>query len=465
MAESTPAEPDITAERLRRLEYENARLRRVMEVSTELARRVALEELLPLVIAKVTDVMEADRSTLFLYDKITDELWTMVGEGLEISEIRMPADRGIAGRVAQSRRLWNIPDAYDLEFFDQTWDRKTGYRTRSVLCTPLLSRQGELLGVLQVLNRKGEDRFLDEDERLLDLLADQIGVHVANAALHDQIERLIESIVNAISIALDSRDPVTAGHSRRVTQYTLNIARAVHHVDEGRFREVRFTRRQIRELRYAGLLHDFGKVGVPEAVLQKAERLPLNWIHVIEERFGKVRAEHLVEALRADDGNRSGIDHGTDDAFLTERLDFLVRLNSSGFLSDEAATTLEDTRSRALIDEMEYDCLSIKRGTLTPDERAVIESHVVKTAQVLRAIPWPDDLKNVPALASCHHEAPNGTGYPEGLDRERIPLGALIMAVADTYDALTAQDRPYKPAIPHEKSAAILRSMAQEGKL
>lgn len=451
------------AARIAELEHEVARSRLLMSIGVELSSQMELADLLPLVISKVSELMEADRSTLYLFDESRKELWTMVGEELEISEIRMPATQGIAGHVAQSGTMLNVPDAYALDFFDRSWDQKTGYRTRSVLCMPLRKRHGGLLGVLQVLNKCSGTAFTTEDEAFLTSLSAQVAPHVENAALHRQIEAVFEAIVNAISIALDGRDPVTAGHSRRVTQYSLAIAKAVHRAKEGPFAKTRFTRAQLRELQYAGLLHDFGKVGVPEAVLQKAERLPVNWIHVIEQRLGKQRAEVLLERFHQMDVPSESLD--AQAAEYQQKVDFLVQLNRAGFLSAEAAETLKTILAEGLIDEMEFDYLSIQRGTLTPSERQVMESHVSKTEAVLAAIPWPAHMSDIPAIASAHHECPNGKGYPKGLARAAIPLRGLIMAVADVYDALTAQDRPYKPAIPHEKSANIIRNMAEEGRL
>ncbi|MFH0911948.1 MAG: HD domain-containing phosphohydrolase [Planctomycetota bacterium] len=448
---------------VKRLEQLNARLAKITAIVQELGQEIELEALLPLVIAKVTQAMEADRSSLFLYDRATEELWTMVGEGLEINEIRMPVSAGIVGRVATTGQSLNVADAYALPFYDRSWDQKTGYRTKSVLCVPLRNNKGKILGALEVLNKKDEGVFTGEDADFLTTLAGQIAVHVENAGLYHQIENLFQSVVDAIAIAIDERDPVTAGHSRRVTEFTIRMAQAMHWAREGPFREVRFSRSQLKELRYACLLHDFGKVSVPEAVLQKAERLPMNWIHVIRERLGRRFAEERLDLCRhgrlidsADpQGNRR----------LDERVDFLVKLNAASFLTEEAADRLQKIFTEGWITDWEYRYLSIKKGTLTPEERKIVESHVEKTYSVLSAISWPDDMRNVPNIAASHHEAMDGRGYPHGLAGDEIPLAGRIMAVADVYDALTALDRPYKPAIPHEASADILREMARKGQL
>ncbi|MHC4884281.1 MAG: GAF and HD-GYP domain-containing protein [Planctomycetota bacterium] len=458
-----PQESEL--ERLRReiehLKAENERYSVVQRIGQELGRQLVLADLLPLVIAKVTEVMQADRSSLFLYDERTEELWTMVSEGLDSTVIRIPVSNGIAGHVATQAEMLNIPDAYECELFDRTWDQKTGYRTRSVLCLPMISHHGGVLGVIQVLNKKGGAPFCAADESLMQQLVSQIAVYVENADLYRRIQSLFENIVEAISIALDSRDPVTAGHSKRVSQYSLAIAKAMHTIDHGPFEGISFSREKLRELRYACMLHDFGKVGVPEAILQKGERLELNWSHVIQERMKRLQSETRLQGVHLE--KEADCDETCEE--IGEYLDFILKLNRSGFLSEEAAEQLDSCKDQNYIDEKEYYRLSIKRGTLTPEERQLMEEHVSKTLSVLSAIGWPDAMKNIPELAGSHHEAMDGSGYPRGLKGDEIPLGARIMGVADVYDALTAQDRPYKPAIPHEKSAAILRDMAESGKL
>mgnify|MGYP001810072957 CR=1 FL=1 len=438
------------------LSRQNERLRRILAISHELGGTLELESLLPGIIAHVTDVMEADRSTLFLHDPKTATLWTIVAQGLDTNEIRIPVGAGICGHVAERRERLNIADAYDCAYFDQSFDRKTGYRTRSVLCMPLDDRQGGLLGVIQVLNKKDGGIFTDDDESFLSTLSVQIAMLLENANLYRKIEHTFENVVAAIARAIDSRDPVTAGHSRRVAQFTINLARGVHECTEGPFADVRFSRAQMRCLRYAALLHDFGKVGVPESILQKGERLEPNIIQVVSSRLHAATLQSQLDRLR-------GLAAGENDFDTTAA--FLAKVNRLGFLNDEDAARLKTIYDEGLITPAEYHALSIRKGTLTPEERAVMEAHVQKTLTVLSAIEWPDDMKDLPIIAASHHEAEDGSGYPQGLKGDQIPLGGRCMAVADVYDALTAQDRPYKPAIPHDKSCAILRDMAAHGKL
>ncbi len=445
------------------LEFENKKCIQIIEVGLELASQVELEKLFPLVIAKVTDVIEAERSSLFLCDYETNELWSMVAEGIKTKEIRVPFDQGIVGHVANTGECLNIEDAYDCKLFNRTIDKKTGYRTKSILCVPLKNRQNKILGVLQVLNKKGRNVFSKLDEDFLKLLAGQIAVYIENASLYTQIENLFENVVSAIAIAIDERDPVTAGHSRRVTALTMQIAKAMHLSEDERFKDIHFTRDEFKELRYACLLHDLGKVGVPEEILQKAQKLPTNWINVIEQRLGRVYAEALLKSMNGDNEAKEFIDKKLPDP--EECICFLKKVNTLGFLDDESAQKIDDLLKLSIIDQKEHDYFSIKKGTLNKKELAIMQSHVTKTQSVLNAISWPEGMKNIAKIAGSHHESPDGSGYPFHRNDKDIPLGGKIMAVADVYDALTARDRPYKPAIPHEKSAEIIRGMAERKKL
>lgn len=244
------------------LELEVARYRAVYEVMQALGGTLDLDELLDLIITRITEVMDADRSSLFLIDWKTEELWSKVAQGVRFMEIRFPMDLGLAGAVATSGDCLNIPDAYDDPRFNQEFDRKTGYRTRSVLCVPMTNKEGERIGVIQVLNKRGNEPFNAEDQELLCALAGQAAVAVENSQLYEDQKKSFISFVETLSTAMDARDPITAGHSSRVTQYSLAIGE-----------ELEYTEKQLEVLNAAALLHDIGKIGVPEVVLFKDGKL------------------------------------------------------------------------------------------------------------------------------------------------------------------------------------------------
>jgi len=238
------------------------RLRAMCDVSRAVAGTLDLDRLLNLVVAKTTEVMEADRSSLFLIDWDTEELWSKVAQGVRYMEIRFPMDLGLAGAVATSGEVLNIPDAYEDERFNREVDKRTGYRTRSVLAVPMNNKAGERIGVMQVLNKRGDEEFTSEDEELLKSLAGQAAIAVENAQLYEEQKKSFISFVETLTTAMDARDPITAGHSKRVTDYSVALAE-----------ELGYSEKQLEILNAAALMHDIGKIGVPEVVLFKDGKL------------------------------------------------------------------------------------------------------------------------------------------------------------------------------------------------
>jgi HD-GYP domain-containing protein (c-di-GMP phosphodiesterase class II) len=420
-----------------------------LEQLVGLVRSIGAERDLDVLLGKlmeaVTSEVGADRSSLFLYDADRDELWSKVAQGLESRELRFPAGQGLAGHTARSGEILNIPDAYRDGRFNQAIDRSTGYRTRQVLCVPLRRRDGEVIGVVQALNKRGDRPFGAEDVRRLETLAALAAVAVENALLHEENEQLFENTVLTTAQAIEERDPATSGHVWRVASYSVNLAKAVHHLPE-RFGES-YDRDRLRQLRYAGLLHDVGKIGVREAVLNKAKKIDGLGLPLIAERLRRLAAEN---------GTRfEGSDY--------QKADRLVqRVNEPRPMSDEDRSELDAARRSGWISAGEFKALSVPRGTLTDEEWQDMRSHPDRSFRVLTLIRWPRRLSEVPEIARDHHEKLTGDGYTRGLTEEQIPFDARIVAVADVYDALTANDRPYKPAIPHDRARKILESMASE---
>lgn len=462
-----------------------SRLHSIVEVATALTEERDLDRLLLLIVEAASRVAEAERSSIFIYDRERNELWSRIAQGSQT--IRFPADRGIAGAVVQNGEVINLADAYHDPRFNQDFDKASGFRTRSLITLPMRNAGGEIVGALQVLNRR-DGAFTGEDEELLLALAGVAGAAVTNATLHEEIGRLFEGFASAAVVAIESRDPSTAGHSGRVAEMTCQLAVATERGASGRWAGVHFTRDQMQELRYAALLHDFGKVGVREHVLVKAEKLHPQDLALLEARF-----EAMRQALRAESAERrfrllqeGGA--GAADAVAEEERALLARLaeleesleivrvsnrptvlpeGSFERLRVIAARTWRDSAGvdRPWLLPNEVELLSIRRGSLSEEERREIESHVVHTFNFLARIPWTRTLRRVPEIASLHHERLSGTGYPRRVAEPEIPVQARILTVSDIYDALTAADRPYKRAVPHEKALDILALEAKEGHL
>jgi HD-GYP domain-containing protein (c-di-GMP phosphodiesterase class II) len=426
------------------------------------------------------------------------------------SEFTVPIDHSsLAGYAAATREPLVIPDVYllpqDASYrLNRTFDEKFGYRTKSMLVIPMTTHRDEVIGVLQLLNRKktpgtrlttpevvaGE--VVPYDERAVELvtaLASQAAVSIENSLLYENIERLFEGFVTAAVSAIEARDPATFGHSGRVATMTVGLARAVDRAGSGRYRDVRFSRTQLRELRYASLLHDFGKVGVPEQVLVKEKKLYPRDIEAIRGRFAYLKRTAALEyeKRRADWLLRHGRE-GYDalakelDSRLREReaeldklLNAVIAANEPTILSEEAGAELAllstrlfrdiDGVEQPLLTPDEVQFLTITRGNLDEQERREIEAHVTHTYRFLQQIPWTRELRDIPRIAYAHHEKLNGAGYPRGVSGEEIPVQTRIMTIADIYDALTATDRPYKPAVASERALDILRMEATQGML
>jgi len=402
----------------------------------------------------------------------------------------------VAAYVALTGKTVNIPDAYTAEGFDFTgtrnFDKKTGYRSKSFLTVPMKNHENEIIGVLQLLNaqdpKSGEIvAFSASDQRLAESLASQAAIALTNRMLIIQLEELFESFINLINSAIDEKSPYTGGHCQRVPQLTMLLAEAAAEVADGTLAEFRMSEKDRYELKIAGLLHDCGKVTTPVHVVDKATKLETIYdrIHLIDTRFEVLRRDAEIELMKekallvAHGAPRA--EHDAADARHRERLRrldddraFLRACNVGG----EAMREPDIERLKAIaryrwtdvsgheanfLSEDELKNLTIRAGTLTGEERQIINHHIVATIKMLEALPWPKHLKNVPEYAGGHHERMDGKGYPKGLTREQMSVQARVMGIADIFEALTAKDRPYKKGKTLSESLEILGRMRLNG--
>ncbi len=470
---------------LRLLETHVEKLTALVQVGKAMASERNLDRLLQLILSEVTKVVEADRSSLFLVDRERNELWSKIAQGLEMREIRIKIGMGISGYVAQTGKILNIQDAYADSRFNQETDRRTGYRTQTILCAPMLNKLNEVIGVLQVLNKR-DGVFTAEDEELLLALSSQAAVAVENAILYEDIQKLFEGFIKASVYAIESRDPTTSGHSERVAILTVGLAEQVNRHDTGPYAAISFSPEDVRELRFASLLHDFGKVGVSEPVLVKANKLYDHDLDLIVSRFKLIKRNLENDALQKKLGQAMSLGLGSEAALadvdaelqrrlaeVDDQLQFILEANKptvlpkGGFerILEIAANTFMDVDGSRVpfLTTQEAESLSIAKGSLTVEERRQIESHVTHSFRFLRQIPWTKGLRRIPPVAYAHHEKLNGTGYPSGLVGDDIPFQAKMMAICDIYDALTASDRPYKRAMPPERALEILGFEVKNG--
>jgi HD-GYP domain-containing protein (c-di-GMP phosphodiesterase class II) len=500
----------------RQLGERTRELQQVAEVGRALSTVRDHSVLLTMILGKARELSRADAGSLYLLDDVSGHKvlrWKLAQNDsidVDFEEKVLPITRkSLAGYVAMTGETLVIDDAYNLpggaEYqINRSFDEENGYLTKSLLVFPMTNHAGDVIGVLQLINRRTRDApprltaasvpdsvvpFDEDTAQIMRALASQAAVAVENNLLYESIERLFEGFVTAAVTAIEQRDPTTSGHSFRVADLTVELARVVDRVDRGQFADVRFTADQVREIRYASLLHDFGKVGVREQVLIKEKKLyPMQLDNIrgrfeyvmksVENEAGRRKIDYLLERGRDGfDDFAAQLDAETADTILKMQKDFAFIAQSNEptilpegdfqYLQALANRDYTDIRGerRLLVDPEEARILSIRKGNLDPAERVEIESHVTHTFNFLLKIPWTRDLSAVADIAYAHHEKLNGRGYPRKLSANDIPIQSRMMTVSDIYDALTASDRPYKRAISTERALDILRMEVSDGLL
>ncbi len=385
-----------------------------------------------------------------------------------------PNHFNVSSHAALTGEVINIPDVYSTDKFDfqgtRNYDSRNGYRSRSMLVIPMKNNEGELIGVIQLINarvRSGEViPFSTITESLIISLASQAAVALTNVQLQKDLESLFHAFIKSIAMAIDEKSAFTGGHIRRVVTLTEMIAREINKDETGSYSEVSFSSEEMEELYMAAWMHDIGKITTPESLIDKQTKMQKfqDGIDRIVMRYRMLLELNRKETIfpKVDDSPEE----------LMEELEFIKSCNiSGGYLTDEDLEKLKRIRSRSftmgeltqpLLTEEEFDLLSIRRGNLNSQERKIIEHHAEMTKRILNELTFPRHLGKVARYASMHHEKLNGTGYPEGLKYEQIPLQARIIAVADIFEALTAKDRPYREPLKLSKAFEILQKMAEE---
>ncbi|MFW6031495.1 MAG: HD domain-containing phosphohydrolase, partial [Myxococcota bacterium] len=490
--------------RLDRYEYE---LGELVEIARALTQERDLGHLLALILEKSRFITGADAGSLYVIEG-TDpnpehrvlrfKLSQNDSCDFEATEFTMPVStRSIAGYAAVTREPIRIEDVYQIATdapygFDASFDRRIGYRTRSMLAVPMVSAEDEVIGVIQLINKKRDPRvrldtqeafeeevvpFDDRSAELLATLASQAGIALENALLYDEIRNIFEGFVHASVEAIEQRDPTTSGHSLRVSVLSCRLAEVVDGLDEGPYAGATFSRRELKELEYAALLHDFGKIGVREQVLVKAKKLYPHTLEAVRARVHYALKEAEADVLgRKITLIREGAGESDlrrlDEELARRRADLqdawrlITEANEPTVLSEGDFSRIEaigrmtyvdgDGAVQPLLSPAEVEQLQVTRGSLSTAEMDEIRAHVVHSFNFLSRIPWGKSFTDIPRIAGAHHEKLDGSGYPNRLSGEEIPLQSKIMTVADIYDALTARDRPYKKAVPVERALTIL---------
>ena len=484
---------------------EGSALKKLIDVGIALSAEKDHDALMETILVEAKAIYNADGGTLYLRndDRLTfaimrnDSMNIAMG-GTSGEAIPFPPlllhdpDTGqanhhyVATHVALTGEVVNTDDAYETHEFDfsgaKAFDERTGYRSTSFLTLPLKNYQHEVVGVLQLINARTEDSakvipFSAASQTFVEALASQAAVALDNQLLLEAQKELLESFIRLIATAIDRKSPYTSGHCQRVPVITEMMADAACFAEDGPFADFEMNEEERYELTIAAWMHDCGKVTTPEYVMDKATKLEtiFDRIEVVRTRIALMKREAELDHARncAEPGAiRGESDRALETALaqLDDDLAFLETANIGGeFMDPDKVERVKaiaqyrwrdwDGQERALLDDNEVHNLTITKGTLTAEERTIINDHIVVTIDMLEQLPFPKNLKRVPEFAGGHHEKMDGTGYPRGLKRDEMSVPARMMAIADIYEALTAADRPYKKAKTLSDSLAIMKNM------
>ncbi|MBF0286764.1 MAG: GAF domain-containing protein [SAR324 cluster bacterium] len=506
------------------VEYRKLEVDQLHEIGIALSAEKSLESLLDLIITNSMELTHADAGSLYLIEEIPgvpeneNDYFVNKRFRFEVAKnesrnvpfqsfVLDISKKSIYGYVALTNRPLLIEDAYYIEpereysWGGREFDITINYRTKSMLTIPMLGHEDTVIGVIQLINCKkkyhtslGSPKeildqvipFTPQHAKAIQSIASQAAVALQNKKLIDSIQTLFDGFINASVKAIESRDPTTSGHSSRVAALTVGLAEALNRNQTGRFAGVFFTAEEMNEIRYASLLHDFGKIGVREQVLVKSKKLYPHEQQAVADRFKLIRMSLEFEITKKQLEYSLEKSHEESLAFIAEsnqtlkaRLDeiddyikFIIRCNEPTVLAQGGFERLQEISQLLVNDNSlistpylnvpEVASLSVPKGSLNDKDRREIESHVTHTYKFLSIIPWTKNLREVPKIAYAHHEKLNGKGYPQQLEGDQIPLQSKIMTIADIYDALTAYDRPYKKAIPPDRALNILEFEAKD---
>jgi len=483
---------------------------KLTEIGIALSSEKDTSQLLEKILLGAKSITNSDGGTIYRVDGNTikieiirsDSLGISLGGGgnsINIPNIPLYGENGepnlknVVCYSYHNNKTINIADAYDASVFDFTgtkaFDKKNNYRSKSFLSIPLTNHQAEIIGILQLINAIDPEtkeiiQFDSVSQRFAEALASQAATVLTKQQLITDLENMFESLIKLIATAVDEKSPYTGGHCRRVPELASMLTEAAHDTDHGYLRDFKLSDADRYELNIASWLHDCGKIITPTHVIDKATKLEtiFDRIHLLETRFEVLKRDQEIAYLKQqitelqnnkapspelEQSFQANIDH------LDNTLAFIRCCNTGGeAMSNEDIARLESLQKQTwllnnaevpvLSDEEVYN-LSIFRGTLTAEERTIINNHINLTISMLEAIKFPKHLQNVVEYAGGHHERMDGKGYPNGLSREQMSIPARAMAIADVFEALTAKDRPYKPGKTISEALFILKKMKEEG--
>ncbi len=466
-------------------------LKELNKIGIALSAEKDIDKLLEIILEESMKITSSDGGSLYIKEKFEGDDYLQFkitrnkSRRFPFKEFLLPMDKNsISGYVSITGESLNLKDVRKIPHelglrHNESFEKQIDYKIVNMLVIPMKDYKGEIVGVLQLLNKKkeydmklGEPETIPEsiieytkdEEEIILSLASQAAILLERTKLYDEIQKLFQSFTEAMVTTLDARDTTTSGHSRRLAGYAIEFAKVINKIDYGRYKEFKFSEEEIREIYYAALLHDVGKIGVHEGILLKKNRLSDEKMETIKYRFNylkkKLELSNILDEISE-----------TEKKILSDidlYYQFITEINQKGFINEieeekiSKIASIEfidvDGKLTNLLNEFEAENLMIKRGNLTDEERAEMNLHVTYSYEILKGIIWTEDLKNVPEIAGSHHEKIDGSGYPKGIKEEEISIQAKMLAILDIFEALTARDRPYKPPMPVEKAIDILKS-------
>lgn len=462
----------------------------ILKVGIQLTVEKDDNKLLNTIVDKGMQITNCDASTLYLYEdgvlkfRIMRTLSQNVCRGVDGEPITdIPPvpfkEENVCAYTAIHRKVVNIEDVYHSDEFDfsgpKRYDAMTGFRTQSMLVIPVENNTGDLIGVLQMMNAQDAEGnvipFDPQYEIVIRSLGSLAAIELTNIQYVQEIKEQLHSFVEAMATAIDERTPYNGSHTRKVAEYATVLAKKINEKHAAGEIEECFDEDRLERLQLAALLHDIGKMIVPRSVMNRATRMDKD-MAALEDRFALLQCHYEIDFLK---GKITEEEYKAKESLLKEIVEFVHRIDNVGFLQQEdfdrvqeiAAMYYEKEGGEKIpyFTERERVCLSVRKGTLTDDDRKIMEGHVSMTAKILSKVHFNKNYTDVPRWAAEHHEYLDGSGYPNHISGEQLDVETRILAIADIYDALTATDRPYKPPMPKAKACAILHSMANEGKL
>lgn len=510
----------LASESNKKFERQSRNFNTLTQIGISLSTIRDIDLLLDMILSKSREITNADAGSIYLVEedqsnKNGEKVLRFVHSQnfsfpLKSPTFTMPiTKKSIVGYVALTGEILNIPDAHKIPLdagytYSIEIEKKIKVHNRSTIAVSMKNQQNETIGVIQLFNKKrnfevkihDDETFDDEvieftedDEEIVSSLASQAGISLENNILYKEIKNIFEGFIKASVVAIEARDPTTSGHSERVAVLTRELGKSVNETKSGCYANTFFKEEELKVIEYAGLLHDFGKIGVREKVLIKAKKLYPEDLSLLRMRYDflkkSVLHDYAIKKLQII--KEKGLDYfnsvefqidqelnqkmseinGYIEVILKANEPTILEENSGKIISDlvgKSYTTIENESIPFLTGD-ETKALMIAKGSLTESERLEIESHVTHTFKFLCSIPWTKEMASIPYIAYKHHEKLDGYGYPQKLGADNIPIQARMMTISDIYDALTASDRPYKKAVSIEKALKILEMEVEDKKI